>query len=403
MKTTSLLALSLCTGLSAFGLSIEEGFRSPPPEAKPHTWWHWMNGNVTKAGITADLEAMAAAGIGGAQIFDAGLSLPAGPVGFCTEEWFSCLEHADREARRLGLELCLANCSGWTSSGGPWITPELSMKLVTNTLVRVKGGERFEDRLPLPARTNGFYRDIAVLAFPTPDGRAAWEDFDMQVFRGRGPRNIGGKVEGGPTLPKPLNDRVLPPASCILRREIIDLTAQMDGTGRLAWTAPQRYRDWTVLRVGFVSNGARNKPATAKGVGLECDKLAPQAAGVHFDAYIGRVLRRLGPDRALKGVLLDSYEVFGQNWTDGFDGTFAARTGYSIRDWLPVLAGFPVESAAATDDLRAFRGELRGADPCAVPRTRLGVLLRAVRKRSVQRPRLCARVRCADVRVLASA
>ncbi len=356
MKTIPLLALLLCTGLSAFGLTLEEDFRSPPPQAKPHTWWHWMNGNVTKAGITADLEAMAAAGIGGAQIFDAGLSLPAGPVGFCTEEWFECLEHADREARRLGLELCLANCSGWTSSGGPWITPELSMKLVTNTAVRVKGGERFEGRLPLPERTNGFYRDIAVLAFPTPDGRAAWEDFDMQVFRGRGPRNIGGKVEGGPTLPKPLNDRVLPPASCILRREIIDLTAQMDGTGRLAWTAPQRYRDWTVLRVGFVSNGARNKPATAKGVGLECDKLAPQAADVHFDAYIGRVLRRLGPDRALKGVLLDSYEVFGQNWTDGFDGTFAARTGYSIRDWLPVLAGIPVESAAATDRfLKDFR------------------------------------------------
>ena len=119
------------------GLSPEE-FAAPPPEARPHTWWHWMNGNVTKEGITADLEAMARVGIGGAQIFDAGLALPKGPVEFASDAWFDCLVHADREARRLGIELCIANCSGWTSSGGPWITPELSMKYVASTTVRAR-------------------------------------------------------------------------------------------------------------------------------------------------------------------------------------------------------------------------------------------------------------------------
>ena len=127
----------------------EHEFRNPPPSARPHTWWHWMNGNVTKEGITADLEAMARVGIGGAQIFDAGLAIPKGPVEFASDAWFDCLVHADREAKRLGIELCIANCSGWTSSGGPWITPELSMKYVASTTVRVKGGERFKGRLPL--------------------------------------------------------------------------------------------------------------------------------------------------------------------------------------------------------------------------------------------------------------
>ena len=37
-------------------------FANPSKSARPHTWWHWMNGNVTKAGITADLEAMANVG-----------------------------------------------------------------------------------------------------------------------------------------------------------------------------------------------------------------------------------------------------------------------------------------------------------------------------------------------------
>ena len=86
--------------VSAAGLSPEE-FRSPPPRARPHTWWHWMNGNVTKEGITADLEAMARVGIGGAQIFDAGLALPKGPVEFATDDSYDCLAHADRDANRL--------------------------------------------------------------------------------------------------------------------------------------------------------------------------------------------------------------------------------------------------------------------------------------------------------------
>ena len=152
--------------LSVYAAELaEHEFLNPPPSARPHTWWHWMNGNVTKEGITADLEAMARVGIGGAQIFDAGLAIPKGPVEFASDAWFDCLVHADREAKRLGIELCIANCSGWTSSGGPWITPELSMKYVASTTVRVKGGERFNGRLPLPEKTNGFYEDIAVLAF----------------------------------------------------------------------------------------------------------------------------------------------------------------------------------------------------------------------------------------------
>jgi hypothetical protein len=52
--------------------ATKDQFITPPDSARPHTWWHWMNGNVTKEGITADLEAMAKVGIGGAQIFNVG-------------------------------------------------------------------------------------------------------------------------------------------------------------------------------------------------------------------------------------------------------------------------------------------------------------------------------------------
>ena len=311
-----------------------------------------MNGNVTKEGITADLEAMASAGIGGAQIFDAGLALPKGPVAFASDAWFDCLVHADREAKRLGIELCIANCSGWTSSGGPWITPELSMKFVTNTMVRVKGGERFEDVLPPPRKTNGFYEDIAVLAFPTPaSGEASLHklpDFELQVFRGRGSVKLGG-LEMGPQMPVRVTERFAPPESCVASREIIDITSSLSPDGHLAWSAPASHASWTILRIGYMANGHTNRSASKAGLGLECDKLDAHALDVNFDAYVGRLLKLLPKDRALKGVLLDSYEVYGQNWTRGFDRRFAEIAGYPIKSFLPVFAGYPVDSAERTE------------------------------------------------------
>ena len=35
---------------------LKSGFENPPESAKPRVWWHWMNGNITKEGITLDLE-----------------------------------------------------------------------------------------------------------------------------------------------------------------------------------------------------------------------------------------------------------------------------------------------------------------------------------------------------------
>ena len=55
------------TGVMAEG-NLEKSFTNPPDSAKPQTWWHWMNGNISKEGITADLEAMKQIGLGGATI-----------------------------------------------------------------------------------------------------------------------------------------------------------------------------------------------------------------------------------------------------------------------------------------------------------------------------------------------
>ena len=164
-------------GLAAAGGDpLSAGFREPPRASAPFTWWHWMNGNVTKAGITADLEAMAKVGLGGAQVFDVSVGIPEGEVRFGSDAWFDMLVHAHREAKRLGLQLCVVNGSGFSNSGGPWVTPADSMKALTATEVPVTGPSRFAAALPLPPEvthgglSRGFYRDVAVLAVRAPAG-----------------------------------------------------------------------------------------------------------------------------------------------------------------------------------------------------------------------------------------
>ena len=149
---------------------LDRGFLDPPDSARPHAWWHWMNGNVTREGITADLEAMKRVGLGGAQIFHVAEGIPEGNVRFLGPEWSAMMEHAFREAARLGLELCVHNFAGWSSSGGPWVKPEQAMMVVVTSERSVQGPAQFHDVLPQPPSRLGFYRDIAVLAFPTPAG-----------------------------------------------------------------------------------------------------------------------------------------------------------------------------------------------------------------------------------------
>jgi len=149
---------------------LESGFLNPPDSAKPQTWWHWMNGNITKEGITADLEAMKQIGLGGATIVNVDSGIPRGPVNFMSPEWREDFKFAVQEANRLGLELCVENCAGWSSSGGPWNTPEHAMQHVVTSETKVSGAKHFSGVLPQPRTQLGFYRDIAVLAFRAPDG-----------------------------------------------------------------------------------------------------------------------------------------------------------------------------------------------------------------------------------------
>jgi len=166
------LALLALAPIAIRADELESGFLNPPDSAKPRTWWHWVSGNVSKEGITADLEAMKSIGLAGAQIFTVDQSDVKGPVVFMSPEWRGLVHHALSEADRLGLEMTLENCEGWSESGGPWVTPEQSMQKVVWTEAAFQGGQRITLSLPQPLIVRGTYADVALFAFPTIRGDA---------------------------------------------------------------------------------------------------------------------------------------------------------------------------------------------------------------------------------------
>lgn len=154
--------------------SLDEVFFHPPKEAKPWVYWYWMRSAVTREGIAADLKAMQEQGIGGAYLMTIRetpnppyIIPPAVPL---TPEWWELVRFTMSEANKLGLELAMTPCDGWALAGGPWITPELSMQKVVWTKTRTKGSKVFDEILTQPESYQGYYQDIGIYAYPTPDG-----------------------------------------------------------------------------------------------------------------------------------------------------------------------------------------------------------------------------------------
>ncbi len=146
---------------------LENLFLHPPDSARPWVFWMWMNGNITKEGITLDLEAMKRMGIGGAICFNSAVGIPRGPVDYAGEAWMDATEFAIKEADRLGLQVSIHNSPGYSGSGGPWVTPEMSMQQLVWTETQIKNQHSVEIHLPQPFARMGYYRDAFVLAYPS--------------------------------------------------------------------------------------------------------------------------------------------------------------------------------------------------------------------------------------------
>ncbi|MFC0877315.1 glycosyl hydrolase [Saccharicrinis sp. FJH2] len=171
-----LVTLMLCVGCENQGSKKSESILNESDEAnaKPWIFWYWMHGAVSREAITADLEAMHEVGIGGAmlmpikEVLDSSFYYPS--YGTMTPEWWDLVQYAMEEAKRLGLQIGMNACDGFTCAGGPWITPEMSMQKVVWADTLVTGGHTFKGNLPQPEIVKGYYDDIATFAYPALAG-----------------------------------------------------------------------------------------------------------------------------------------------------------------------------------------------------------------------------------------
>jgi len=328
------------------------GFAAPPPAARPWVYWFPLDGNITSNGITADLEAMARVGIGGVLYMETEQGTPKGPADFGGPLWRDLFRHALGEAARLGIEVNMNNDAGWCGSGGPWITPELSMQKLVWTATNVTGPARFEGVLQPPQAERDFYRDIAVLAHPTPSNAA----------RIAGIKAKAAFVPARGAFAARANWPELPAGRAVPFEEIRRIACGVDDAGRTAWDVPEG--TWTILRLGHTTTGKENHPAPKAGRGLECDKLSREAAQVMYDGLMAKLVGDAGPlaGKTLVSTHIDSWEVGSQNWTPKFRGEFQARRGYDPLPWLVTATGAVVDSLEASErflwDLRQTISEL---------------------------------------------
>lgn len=297
---------------------LEAAFFSPPAQARPYVWWHWMGSNFSKEGITADLEAMRHAGIGGATIFNLTsavqeshaptLDNPWPDQTYRSPKYWEAMRHAAAEAKRLGLEIGLHNTVGYSTTGGPWVDEERSMQRLRWSQSSITGGARVTVSLPVPeiptytgwGKTGNkltFRKEVAVLAVPAG------------------------------------SDKPLQPD------QVRDLSKLLREDGTLEWDAPAG--SWVVYRFIHASTGASPHPVPDDVLGrtLEVDKLSRERTAFHWDNVLGPLKQELGEavGDSFKHLLIDSYEAGYQNWTPAFREEFTRRKGYDPLPWLVTL------------------------------------------------------------------
>lgn len=349
---------------------LKANFKNPPQEYGVNCWWWWLNGNVNKAAITKDLEAMKSRNFQGAMIFDAGghnqrgnKDIPAGPL-FGSDEWNKLFVFALDEAKRLNLQMGFNIQSGW-NLGGPRVTPEFTAKQIVFTETKVSGNKKFELKLEEPQSRRDFYKDIAVLAFPI-NAEQKTDTFITNLDLKLGYHELGGSAPDTRFLltNSPQNNRrIQKKNSFIVKKDkILNLTSKMDSEGILTWDVPEG--EWSILRLGYSCTDSHVSTSSGDWQGSVLDYMSKEAFDFYWNDVVEPIFKAAGGHvgKTLKYMETDSWECGGMNWTDNFSEEFKNYRGYDLLNYLPIVAGYIIDdintSNAFLSDFRKTLGDL---------------------------------------------
>ena len=259
----------------------------PDPAARPMMRWWWFGPDVERDEIDRELRAMAAAGLGGAEIALVYPLRPDSPE-YLSREVLAHVRHAAERARELGLRLDVTLGSGW-SYGGAHVGPEHASR-------RLRWERRDLGPQPLSRQLTPSWPGDELVSVHLGDGSppAGWTPVPvpgdrLEIPAGRGPRTV-----------------------------------------LIAWSEV---------------TGQQVKRAAAGAEGPVVDHLSAAAVRHHLDTVGGAVLDAV-PAELLGTVFSDSLEVYEAGWTAGLPAHFRDRRGY---DLLPVLHLLQVDGPGAAE------------------------------------------------------
>ncbi|RYZ81914.1 MAG: glycosyl transferase family 2, partial [Proteobacteria bacterium] len=299
-----------------------------------------------------------------------GVPYPPG-VPFLSEEWKELYRFAMQEAKRVGIEVGINLCSGW-SMGGPWIKPEFSGRWYLQSKLNVDGPQKFSGPLPLPNPRDRYdhvfnppgykeyidlplekldYRDTAVVAIQITDevnNKITGERLHVLPAKNnhRDATSWSRATDSaGPTLYPWVNkptDRPIPVS------KVVDLTANFSKDGTLNWNVPPG--KWTIIRTGHRMTGSKVMVAQPEGDGLSIDWFDHKSVEIQFE-NLGKIFLEEAAKVGAKPKYFcdDSFEDGFPNWTANILQFFKKYRGYDPLPYLPALLGYNIGSAEISD------------------------------------------------------
>ena len=291
-------------------------FRTPPRSVRPRFRWWWPDGLVDPAEIAREIDQIADAGFGGAEIAAVHHSIKDKSVldtahhGWGSAPWREGVEAALRQAARRGLTVDLTLGPSWPVAV-PGVTPddEAAARELAYGRASVPAGTTYQGPVPEPVRA-------------AASGVTSRTLLAVQAARVE-PANATRKETG------------LDLAS------VQDLTAAV-ADGALTWTAPAE-GDWVLI--SYWQRGTAQQPESgphSAPAAYVVDHFSPAgtAAVTGFwerSVLTGPVRRLL---RAAGGAFFeDSVELETDSlvWTQALPAVFEERTGRSLLPYLPAL------------------------------------------------------------------
>ena len=350
--------------------ALVKGFVTPPESAKPYTWWHWMDGQVTREGITLDLEDMKRVGLGGLHLFDGGLDTPATditPVTYRSPAWFEMIRHTAAECKRLGLEFGMHGAAGWSLAGGTWVKPEQAMRKLVWSETSVQGPSRYNKVLSKPPSVAGVfqdlpadvpkgkdtslrsadYRDSAVVAFRLPDGTKRMADAKPVISGSSEKRDYSVLADGSCATSLVIDPDRSKKTDCwiqfsfaepFLARSLVVLGGKADAV-LLCGDSAEALKPVAKIKLPDALS-ARSTPTTAI-----------------FEAARGKVFRLVFSKLAAP-VRLAEVTLHGEALVNGWDGKAGFRLTTDFRN-TPALA-VPDSAALQTNDVIDVTACLKG-------------------------------------------